>query len=103
MSTPHLHYKNPIRGITSELMSAMSSLNMPPEPITPSIDAAGYLSEVDHWAKHSIEHLYAAHQQIVELHKKIQELHTQTFKIFKKNHNDEDVEKLMDLVSDLYF
>ena len=43
-----------------EITSAMSSLNMFPSPIDPPPEGARYLSELDNWVKHAMEHLFAA-------------------------------------------
>ena len=61
MSEPFRNYEEPLRGAHSELVSAMSALNMNAEPIP---GATGYLSETDHWAKHSMEHLHAVAEQL---------------------------------------
>lgn len=60
MSAPITTYDNPAGGARNELVSAMSALNMYPDPIP---GATGYLSEVDAWAKHAMEHMRAAFAQ----------------------------------------
>jgi hypothetical protein len=54
MSKPFLGHEDPIQGAISETISAISALNMHPDPIP---GATGYLSETDAWAKHTVEHL----------------------------------------------
>lgn len=64
MSEPKVDYPESARGAVFEVMSAMSALNMYPDPL-PLPDGADpdrYLSECDGWAKHSMEHLHAASQ-----------------------------------------
>lgn len=47
-----------LSSLTEELMSAMSSLHMSPEPIQPKPDSI-FLDELDYWANHSYEHMRA--------------------------------------------
>lgn len=56
MAEPRTDDGNVIRGALTETVSAMSALNMYPEPI-PGV--VGYLSDTDAWAKHAMEHLKA--------------------------------------------
>lgn len=51
-----------LRSVSCEIISAMSSLNMDPEPIEKESlsEDAHYLSETDRWAKHAMAHLHAA-------------------------------------------
>jgi hypothetical protein len=44
--------------VREEIMSAISSLNMEPEPIE-GVDST-FLADTDVWAKHAAQHLYAA-------------------------------------------
>lgn len=62
MSKPcEISKKNPVGSVAGEIMSAMSSLNMEPDPITPKPGKElYYLSELDAWAKHSMEHMRQA-------------------------------------------
>lgn len=57
-----MEHSDPINGAMCEVVSAMSALNMEPNPLTETgdPDSNGYLSEVDGWAKHAMEHLNAA-------------------------------------------
>ena len=55
----------PSNDLSHEIISAMSSLNMEPEPIVPAPvrdpdSNPLYLSQTDVWAKHAMEHLHAA-------------------------------------------
>ena len=70
MSEPfRLHGDNPIHSAMLEIISAMSALNMPPEPLAKP--EGEYLSETDVWAKHAMEHLNAAceHLRVIEAKK----------------------------------
>jgi len=66
MSAPFTNYKNPADGAVSEIMSAMSSLNMEADPVPKDQLQPGtihYLSETDRWAAHSMLHLHEAFKQ----------------------------------------
>jgi hypothetical protein len=55
--------EDPILSAMHEIMNAISALNMPPQPIHPTEqrpDNNGYLSDVDYWAEHAVEHMRAA-------------------------------------------
>lgn len=56
MSAPKNH-DDALIGALYETVSAMSALNMEPDPL-PGLQG-GYLSERDGWAKHAVEHLHA--------------------------------------------
>jgi hypothetical protein len=73
MSDPKVDYPESARGAVFEVMSAMSALNMYPEPLPlpEGADPERYLSECDGWAKHSMQHLHAA----VQLCNKAEEEH----------------------------
>lgn len=62
VSEPILSYSgaDAIRGATSELVSAMSALNMYPDPLPSDSTEPRYLSECDGWAKHAYAHMHAA-------------------------------------------
>ena len=64
MSEPKVDYPESARGAVFEVMSAMSALNMYPDPLPMSKEVAEeadrFLSESDGWAKHSMQHLHAA-------------------------------------------
>lgn len=59
-------HKDPLHGAIMEISSAISALNMWPEPCEPDSDLdadsheRGYLSQTDRWARHAVEHLRAA-------------------------------------------
>lgn len=55
---PILDWHDPLQGAAHEIISAMSALNMEPEPL--EVPEGAYLSERDRWAKHAMEHLRAA-------------------------------------------
>jgi hypothetical protein len=59
---PHAS-REPLRSAVSEIISAMSALNMRPHPIPPheqEPENNGYLSQTDYWAEHAVEHMRAA-------------------------------------------
>jgi len=60
MSKPRTTYDDAMRGVTFELIGAMSSLNMEPETMKES--TGSFLSESDTWASHAVEHIRAAIQ-----------------------------------------
>lgn len=57
MGAPMTNWPDPLSGAAHEVLSAISALNMEPEPLEPPEGA--YLSERDKWAKHAMEHLHA--------------------------------------------
>ena len=62
MSAPRTNHQNLLSGAIAELISAMSALNMHPEPL-PADEVkqdTGYLADSDKWAAHSMEHIGAA-------------------------------------------
>ena len=61
-------HKNPYYGVQSEIIHAMSSLNMEPERLDNPAPDAFYLSELDKCANHSMEHLYAAMNEVGRIH-----------------------------------
>lgn len=58
MSEPMTGCKNPIQGAILEIISGISALNMPPDPIDPP--EGDFLTERDRMVKHSLEHFNAA-------------------------------------------
>jgi hypothetical protein len=58
---PREDYEFPIHGAACELISAMSCLNMEPDPLN---NGELYLSQNDGMAKHSMDHMYAAFKQL---------------------------------------
>lgn len=68
-----------------EIISGMSALHMNPDPIptekqTPENN--GYLTDVDGWAKHSIEHFRAAIDSINQLNHQKESLRTELYKFW---------------------
>lgn len=63
MSDPRTDYRDTPQGIVTELISAMSALNMEPSPLPPDEikHDTGYLSDTDMWVRHAMEHLHAAY------------------------------------------
>jgi hypothetical protein len=56
-------YADPLQGAASEIISALSALNMHPNPIPADQqlpDNPGYLSNTDRWVEHAFDHLQAA-------------------------------------------
>lgn len=58
-------YQDKLSGAAHEILSAISALNMEPEPID-GVPAGTYLSSSDKWAAHAMEHLHAAFDLIRE-------------------------------------
>lgn len=56
MSSPSKY--SSVSSVVNEIVSGCSALHMEPKPIA---DPKGtYLSDVDHWVEHSLEHFHAA-------------------------------------------
>jgi hypothetical protein len=90
---------NALQNALLEAMSAMSALNMSPEPIKPKCRGCGQewpcnqdtgvehhrpgfsLSEVDGWAAHSVEHLHAVFRLCQMAHHDMESLKTQVFRL----------------------
>lgn len=89
MGEPSTNYSNPAYGAQLEIVHAMSSLNMEPMPLKEIPEDAVYLSETDHWCKHSMEHLYAA----VELTQKAGEIYAAVEKLMLFSQEDWDFSK----------
>ena len=88
MSKPfEIDKDNPIRSVARELISAMSALNMEPDPIKPDHEDDFYLSQVDAWAKHSMEHMKQAMVGIRLTEKKINELEAKVIRLKLKVYN----------------
>lgn len=91
MSEPILKYEDPIQGALNELVSAMSALNMYPDPLPDELGRPAYvpvlevepryLSACDGWAKHSYEHLHAVFMLLNEAHKEREILKTKLFRM----------------------
>jgi hypothetical protein len=64
MSKPKINYKDVLAGAAMQITSAMSSLNMLPEPVPAPPGSNEYLSETDANAAHAMEHLTAAAQLV---------------------------------------
>lgn len=69
MSEPRTDYHSLPNGITTEIMSAMSALNMNPEPLPPDQikHDTGYLADTDRWAAHAMDHLHAAYALVQKM------------------------------------
>ena len=59
MCKPHTSAQ-PLHGAADQIMSAMSALHMPPEPVYGPLEPGAYLSDSDHMVRHALEHLRAA-------------------------------------------
>jgi len=90
MSSPREKYEDSIQGAMNELVSAMSALNMAPDPIlVPELIEKGkehfgrpmFLTELDGWVKHSYEHLHAVFVLLNEAHKERELLKTKNFRL----------------------
>lgn len=89
MSDPILKYEDPIQGALNELVSAMSALNMEPDPIEKTLEILSkenlgrpvFLTERDNWVKHSYEHLHAVFMLLNEAHKEREILKTKNFRL----------------------
>lgn len=57
---PFMDAKDPVMGARMEIISAMSSLHMRPEPLENPSSKEDYLVFQDKWAAHAHEHLEAA-------------------------------------------
>jgi len=55
--TKNENLKSAIQTIGYEAVSAISALNMQPDPIENHGSKSGYLSETDGWCQHAIKHL----------------------------------------------
>ena len=73
--TPGFERSDPLHTAYSEVVDAISALNMEPWPISNDVlvqrgigdgpdDMLPFLSRTDNWAKHAVEHLRAALQWI---------------------------------------
>jgi len=77
--------------ISSELISAMSALNMHPDIKYPK---DGYLSEVDSNAAHSYKHLEVSFELCKELVKELSELQREVIKDMPYNHERAKINKM---------
>lgn len=108
MCTPFKDYERQAHGAISEIISAMSALNMEARPVpveksAPIIAEQGYifLSESDEWVKHSMEHLRQAIDtiQLAESFKRCAE--DELRKLYKHlGETDEVVNEKMQLITD---
>ena len=73
--------ENPESSVYSEMISAESALNMPPDPIATEDSEHYYLSQMDGWAKHSLEHIRQAYRNMNEVTDKIKKLERENLKL----------------------
>lgn len=83
MSAPIINHEDAIQGALSELVSAMSALNMEPDPLPIPADDRPYhyLSEVDGWAKHAMEHMHAVFELLTLAARDRENLRAQIFRL----------------------
>lgn len=84
MSDPTLTYEDKIQGALNELVSAISALNMPPEPIEnvePNEYRPLYLSETDGMVQHAMEHISATLKLLDEAHRERESLKMQVYRL----------------------
>jgi hypothetical protein len=94
----------PLSGAQSEMVSAMSALNMEPDPIpyVKSDNGPVFLSQSDGWAKHSLEHIHQAFEFISDAKKKIEAVKTLVFNLSREDKIDVDTfDKLFDALGEL--
>lgn len=101
MSKPKVDWGKPFEGVSTEVRSAMSALNMYPEPL-PEEEQGEYLSESDFWAKHSMEHLFAALDSQEAMRKQVMALRHQLWRYWLANEvSDEVGETLMAMIDEI--
>jgi len=79
-----------IQTIGNETISAMSALNMMPEPIENHNLQQGLLSETDAWAKHAMDHLKNVSAWVREMQAKYNKMENALFMAFKAGQIDEE-------------
>jgi len=86
VSAPKEQYEAPLQGALNELVSAMSALNMPPEPLAvpPEARSPVFLTQCDGWVKHSYEHLHATFVLINEGCQLMEKLRWENFQLLRK-------------------
>lgn len=89
-----------VQTLMNEVVSAMSSLNMYPEPKAAPEGAPGYLSETDAWAAHCMEHLEGILQELNKLDTKVGKVTDIAYRHSQGKTTDEELfDQLMDLVN----
>lgn len=76
MSVPMTTCTDPILAAMNEIMSGMSALNMPPDPIPKETlgEDDMFLSDTDRMASHAIDHLHAALTFLNKAHREVDKL-----------------------------
>ena len=69
MCEPFDNYEEPLRGVSSEIISGMSSLNMEPEPVKEPGNCNGYISDLDENVKHAMTHFKKAFDLLIQHNK----------------------------------
>lgn len=86
--------------LSNEVVSAMSALNMYPEPKAAPEGAQGYLSETDAWATHCMEHLQSILEELNKLDLQIGRIADAVYHATRKNSTVEEVfHRVLDLVN----
>lgn len=89
-----------VQTLMCEVVSAMSSLNMYPDPKAAPEGCPGYLSETDGWAAHCMEHLRGILQELNKLDTKIGKVTDIAFRHSQGRTTDEELfDQLMNLVN----
>lgn len=70
---------NAIQSASCEIIRAMSSMNMYPDPIQSAEDEPGYISQRDGNVKHAMEHLHAAFEYLIRAAKEKEALQAEVF------------------------
>jgi hypothetical protein len=99
-SRPDAGARSIVQVLMNEVVSAMSSLNMYPEPKAAPEGAPGYLSETDEWAAHCMEHLEGILQELNKLDTKVGKVTDIAYRHSQGRTTDEELfDQLMDLVN----
>ena len=94
--------KNHLQGAMGEIASSMSSLNMEPLPIKNPDKDAMFLSELDKWAQHSMEHLLQAAQEIGKARQKLEKVKATLIGVYEKDSDPKKiVKKALDMLQEL--
>ena len=109
MGKPRTDYRCAVSGATSEIAAAMSSLAMDPEPIpnpeeVTGLDDPHFLCDVDHWARHAVDHLGCAIQLVGRARSALADLQKQVFQLYREHRITEPVfRELLDTVDRMMY
>jgi len=91
--------KGAIQTLGNEAVSAISALNMVPEPIENPDSRSGYLSETDAWAAHTVEHLKNICAWSREMQTKYNRMEDVLFQLHKAGKmNSETLDTLLEIM-----